>query len=834
MPLDIQPLPAVSINTKWKEPYASSSLNRRPVGITPPGIYRGLVLGTDPLEGDRTVSIITDPDKGDHVAVFENEDGFSVNYRDGSSGDITVSLNAYVSTDVVVCLFVNYAVGVTTEGFFRTYTQGEFNGLTASFKATLVVLGTVSVPASGPIVADDIALSGRTLASSNLQRGTVQNPPLARNQSFEIGETGQTVRLSSRFWEKNTTGGSGAWNTSTDRSNKGTKSIQVTVSSGPFTGEIVQQAGIETTPGEIFPCSVFVWQDKTISSGDFEFFMEFSDSNGDLLSTSTQDLDGGSVDGDWREVNPIIAAPLGASALRAFGVRCVAMDPSSTGSFGYIDSVGVFVEPLDAKLPYAFDQRFRQRLSASALLLMDEDGGFDDPSADITYDQSSPAGEGSLVLESEVSTDKPPAMSIPGRLFELGERLLASGTDARKPRVFAKQADGAESLYTLMWESKRGATQATRFYVKDDGSMNLVVNAIWDGANWNKDDGAGGAVRMVLNGDSAVVDSTDSGTGTWGDGAWTQATFTSGIPGGIDTILGGSDVTVEENLAVLLDMIVTGTMEGKQGITLGEDLKSTDLEAETPRIFVDRVADATSERTLIAEFRGVGYHTRMYSTGYNSDSFEITTNARWDDSANLWLKDSGSNNSSQYIFNRNQLEFRHRGTTDNWDDGITASGWENGYLKVQISSTSVLTLGGTGGNASSGRITLYNGMIEFNSQGTTSNPLKTDDITNELRALNIVKAWAYITVGSQANAVYTDGFNIDGIFNSGGYIGVNIGASIGNTDYAVVLGSYVGTGGVGWITSKSSASFITNYAYTGPEINPQSLMFIICGRQTGG
>lgn len=529
MPVDIQSLPSSSINTKWKETYASASLNSRPVGVVSPGIYRGLLLSVDGLAGDRTVVVSADPDKADHVAVFENEAGYSVNYRDGASGDITVSLVSYSSVDVVLTILIDYQISATTTGSFRAYTQAEFDGLTASFRGTLVVLGTVTVPASGPISAGGVSLTGRTLASANIQKGLVQNAPISRNRNFEIGETGASDKLSSCFWEKAVTVGTGTWANSTVRAESGVKSVLLSVTAGPLTGGLIQRAGVETIAGELFVCEIAVWQEETISSGVFEFFIEFEDSNGDVLSSVVADLDGGVVDVVWRTVSPILVAPTGATAVRSFGVRCTAMDPTSTGAFAYIDSVGVLVEPSDSRHPYPFDERFRQRMLASSLELVSEGGNFADKRVSIGYEETTPTGEGTVSVDPSDATDLPPALSFPGRVIDLGDGLLATAADARKARISALPAIIGTSAYTLMWESFRGGVQAMRMYTGSLGAAVYTANARWDGANWQKDVAAVAASRVIVGSGSTslTVERQATGVDTWGDGAWTDTTFDS-------------------------------------------------------------------------------------------------------------------------------------------------------------------------------------------------------------------------------------------------------------------------------------------------------------------
>jgi hypothetical protein len=542
MPVDVLALPGSSLNTKWKEPYASASLNQRMVGIVAPGIYRGLRLIPDPSLGDRTIVVEKDPDKLDHVAVYENAAGYSVSYRDATSGDITLSLTSYASVTVVICLFVNYAPGVSTTGSYRVYTQAEFNALAASIRDALVVLGTVVVPASGAIPSGNISLLNRTLASTNISRGAIPNAPVIRNPGFEAGETNATYAKSSLFWDKSVTAGTGTWKTSTAQVATGMKSIELNVTAGPLSGEISQQVGVHTEEGELFLVRVSIKQLKTISSGTLAFFLEWSDVNDALLSTTTLSLDGGGIDASFRTIETIFPAPAGAASLRSVGVRATLLDPSSPGVFGYIDNVDVLVEPSDPSHPYPFDQAFRRALSGTALALLDKTGTFASQQASLRFDPTTPSGEGRVLAEPGNLANTPPALAWLGRFFKLGSALLASEANALKPRVDADISVAASTEFTLMWQSGRDGegpgtyTQAAvRIYAAPTGQWVLTSNASFDGANWIKDVNGEVAYRATLARDQFVISTQIGGTNTWLDSAWLKVSEM--LPGQFNLLL---------------------------------------------------------------------------------------------------------------------------------------------------------------------------------------------------------------------------------------------------------------------------------------------------------
>ena len=90
MPSQLQIIAADAVKVRWKEPYASEALNRKFTGVITPGIYRGLVLA--PSVSDLSVSVEPDSVTGEHIAVVETVEGFSLSVRDASSGAITLVL----------------------------------------------------------------------------------------------------------------------------------------------------------------------------------------------------------------------------------------------------------------------------------------------------------------------------------------------------------------------------------------------------------------------------------------------------------------------------------------------------------------------------------------------------------------------------------------------------------------------------------------------------------------------------------------------------------------------------------------------------------------------
>jgi hypothetical protein len=529
MSVDVLALPLNSINTKWKEPYASSSLNAKLVGIVAPGIYRGLKIVRDTSSGDRTVIIEADKNRIDHVAVHEKS-GFSITYRDVTSGNFTLSLSAYSNAVVVVCIYIKYQIGVPTTGTYRVFTESEFSGLSTSASEGLVVLGTVTVPISGAISAANISTLRRTVASANISAGLILNSPLVVNSDFELGEANASHARSSLFWDKSVTAGTGLWKTNTAVVDSGMKSIELNILTGPFSGSLSEQIGIQVTEGQSLSGVVAIRQLKTVASGSILFFMEWADVNDNLLSTTTKTIDGGVIDTLFRTVNISVQVPAGATSLRAVGIKAILVTPSSLGVFGYIDEISVDIEPLDNQHPYPFDGTFRRVMTSTAISLFDKQGSFSSQAAAIRFDASLPASEGRVVVEANNQSNLPPAIGFLGRLYKLGAGLLATESSALKPRVDADVSSLGSCEYTLMWESAREGesfgsyTQpVVRMYASAVGSWLFVTNASWSSTTWVKDVAGQEAFKIELKRNQFVVAYQIAATATWADAGWLES-----------------------------------------------------------------------------------------------------------------------------------------------------------------------------------------------------------------------------------------------------------------------------------------------------------------------
>jgi hypothetical protein len=283
----------------------------------------------------------------------------------------------------------------------------------------------------------------------------------------------------------------------------------------------------------------------------------------------------------------------------------------------------------------------------------------------------------------------------------------------------------------------------------------------------------------------------------------------------------------DSELLVNNDAQIDGDVDARRQVTLGADLRSTGVGAETPRLFMDSAASGVSQRTLFAEMTGPDDdpRIRIYASADDQTSLEITNNARWDESLSQWVRDDAAGEMSCFVLQDRDLVFKGSSEAGPINDAFGAGGWNLSSLNFDTILGDLRIGMDTTYDA---QIELSDGRILFSNNGGLSNPSRATDRINEAVSLNQCKSWGTIRGVAENTAIVIDGYNFDGISNNGGNVQVNIGASMGNTDYAVLIAdSVTGSGGV---SSRSSASFVTTYAYNPGEFFGYFLFFAVFAR----
>jgi hypothetical protein len=492
MPTTLGTISNTTIKVRWKEPYASESLNRKFTGVVPRGVYRGLILGTS--VSALTVDVLADPSTADHVAVFESETGFSTTYTDAASGTVPIDLSSYAANDVVVItIFVNYTAGGTTTAEFRGYTLAEYDALSAAQQRALIVLGTVLRPASGTIPAVNITHDRRTLPFLN--RGDQATPwnPLIRNGGFELGHTNATYANASPFWTTSTSNANFTIRPVVTEANSGQKSLELTTSiSGAVIATIWQDFYLPVVPGRQMMARLFkksLQAATTSPSAKIQFL--FGDFNGTNDVTEDLFFDNESIDSNFEEITGIITVPATARVLK--GVFIIV-----EGTYGSaapcirVDDVQVWMQVDAANWLDAMESRTAE--GAFSRLFLGATNSFSTNSAKI---------------------------SLNGTVLEIDRQDANASAVPPALSIQARTAGGIE--YTLVFQSLPTGQPGYRKYVSSTGKMIDVINASYNNSTdlWTKDVNGVSAHKYEVSrvGFSSYSRVSDT---AWADASWIQ------------------------------------------------------------------------------------------------------------------------------------------------------------------------------------------------------------------------------------------------------------------------------------------------------------------------
>jgi hypothetical protein len=325
-------------------------------------------------------------------------------------------------------------------------------------------------------------------------------------------------------------------------------------------------------------------------------------------------------------------------------------------------------------------------------------------------------------------------MGVPATL-SLGRGLNNSDAARLIPRIISPYQGSGR---TLLFENIGDAPPTSplfgigsfRIYGNGSSGVELVMNAAWDGTNWNTDFFGPPAFRIVF-----------------------QATTGAG------------------------DLVVYRRSPAAPVVF-------TDAEWDT----FGTSTDGGTRRSLLWESglgsAGLGSRMRVYRvviTGPGlpvlADVTEITINARWDHAGpDLWEEDSGSADSIKILLGPANVSiyYHDRGSGSAWPD-VHPGGWDNLPLDIQPSFDQMFL--------SDQRLDWVN-----TTTGTAgANPPIAQPQRNRLVAKNIVKAWGLVTTGG-ISPVAGPGFNIGAYGYSGDYLEVTFpaGGEMDSINYIVL------------------------------------------------
>lgn len=395
----------------------------------------------------------------------------------------------------------------------------------------VLLFGTGAAVQPGDVLVD---LNGASTASAVL-----------RNGGFEHGVTGGTYRHAISDWEI-TLGASGAFSLVASGMESGGKCLQFDcLATTGAAGTIEQRLEIPVVPGQKLRLVLSTKQLKAPIAGNTVIVINWGDANSTASSFATYDfMNLGVVDSVFQKSDVSLSVASGKYFIKSIAISIDSMEVASTGVSLLIDNLQLFVLPADAvTTPAASNTRARPVISDAVLIEDPATYAAGQLAALLRFDKASPASEGALVLDrkDQVAGSLPPALSVLGRLVDIGKNLLNSTANLARPRLYLPHHDTLD--FTLLLESRPlslgGVTldighrvYATAYdgsAAPGDNQLAIVINAKFDGTNWSKDSNgtAASMIQFRPEGIRLYTRGADQ-NGTWLTSAWSAANMQSG------------------------------------------------------------------------------------------------------------------------------------------------------------------------------------------------------------------------------------------------------------------------------------------------------------------
>jgi hypothetical protein len=500
---------------RFREPFLTAGLNEKQAVNRPQGTYRGFRLDTN--AGVNTVTVVSDPSHGDHVAVYETVTGFSLAIRK-TGGDFNISLAGLVHPLVektwLLCIFADYAIGATTAAEIRAYELDPTDEFTiAAENPELVVLGRVVIPAASAAPLTDITSAYRRMAWMNRTSEAETWQPLIRNGGFEVSyddASGSFYRSSAHWRRLASNSTTGIWETNDADPRTGRVALGWNaVSTGLTSGTTSQHLGCPVTPGQLFKYQFYKKALKVPTGGGMSFALRWANAVGDDVGVSTVSIDTSGVDGDYVEQEGVIEAIAGAFFLHQVEIVAGSISYGSTGTAFLIDDVQVWAEG------FALDTGPQNEVRDSGL--------------------SDLAGSGVVLYPTNfnfmaTSTNALVELANGGNNRGQDNKGSLRILDARGiAQAIEHPLTGSTETYTLISEAwtYSAAQSGVREYVTTSGELHRTVNAKYSNntTNWTKDDNGTRAMRVVYSNTGMRLDHQEESVNTWADGAWTRSVF---------------------------------------------------------------------------------------------------------------------------------------------------------------------------------------------------------------------------------------------------------------------------------------------------------------------
>jgi hypothetical protein len=510
-----------NLRMRWRETYVSEGLNQKMTAIAA-GIYRGFAI--TPSATVLSITIESDATTDDHVAVYETQAAPRYSLTVHMSGDFDVSLAAFTSQTIYIGIEATYSIGVDSTATLNAYTQAQYNAAPAG---SIIVLGQVTVPASGTIPAANITYATRSSAFLNRPLEAVPWDPLIRNGGFERGPGGVALAPQQLpFWTYTSGFGGGSahlqLNTNPAPSG-GFKDLELVTTASPATvnGTIYQDQNVPATAGQVLRYRLYMKLLQVPTSGNIFVYVDWGDQFGAVLTEvySTFVSNTNTIDGVYRLVDATFTAPANTVTLIRVGFFFSSCVFPTAGTVLQLDNFQAYLQILDPTSYYRFDER---------------------------------AGVIDVVrMITEAPFDQAPMIYMPHSVLDYSLLLHSPGTDG---------------------------TGNSRLYTDSAGALYWTQNAYRNGVVWTKDV-AGAASLMRYTANAIDLFSEPAGTndppGTWSSWTNNQVTLATGNTANQTSILAvgnGSGIGGEFTGGVTgIGIIVHGTVSNTKPQQTWED-----------------------------------------------------------------------------------------------------------------------------------------------------------------------------------------------------------------------------------------------------------------------
>lgn len=558
--IDLTSDAATRITMQWREPYLTEAINKKMSAVVPQGVHRGWRLGLIGTEPSLTVSILADPVTQDHVLVQRSLEGDSVTIRGTYYPGKALYLGGVgiPGTTVVVAVFANYTVGIDTTAAIRVYTEAEWLGMTPQQQSSVVALGKVVVPMSGPIHAENITPDYRSMAWETIGSDALPWEQLVRNGGFETAPVGTVTATMVDGWDLVQTS-TGEWEVGTFPAAYA-HGLAFHSGTGPSQGLATQVLHTPCRPGQRVKLH-FSYQTTAVASvGTARVYVTFEDLSGAVISVVSGPALLDSVGPAAQVVEAVLDAPAQCNRIGRVAIECSGVT-ALVDSVIFFDDIRVLLDPANAQCSNQDASSTGAPISTAGLTLEGPDSRIGDLAALLTFNQDSPVGEGQLkVARKDGGIGSAPMLNLLGRIMA-GSSALGTDAHARLPRLAtAYKADASSGFgYTLLWEAlaTTGAHPGVRLYAGAAGGtdlhagMYLSTNCYWDGTNWNKDLVGSNASLFSLSTATSQIRSRAAAANTpWTDAAWSTTPLEVGanyIYAKDSTVSAGSNLVVGQD-----------------------------------------------------------------------------------------------------------------------------------------------------------------------------------------------------------------------------------------------------------------------------------------------